>query len=159
MYAEISPQELDANDDPLATSWDPSQPFEVVVTRIQETIAYAVHAQEPISDSHIVRVAYVTILPAGVFTEDCRRWRELPGGEDPPPNWAEFKKHFRQAHRQWELTTGAGTSSGAFAAATFGPEPPAAYPFGPEPLTVYLPPHRRLPAANTKDDPLNMPLP
>ena len=96
-YAKIGARELEENELRMAAPWAPDAPFEVFVRQIQDGLAFAERGKEPISAARVVRLAYRVISCSGLFTDDCRRWRESLAHATAPvaPTWFNFLRHFR----------------------------------------------------------------
>ena len=81
--------------------WTPDALFEVFVRQIQDGLAFAERGKESISAARVVHLSYRVISCSGLFTDDCRRWRESLVRTTTPvdPTWVNFLKHFRTARQ------------------------------------------------------------
>ena len=100
-YAGIGPAELEANDARLTAPWDPNEPFETLIKRVDDCVAYAQRGGEKIDGSRLMRITYRLVSTTGLFAVDCRRWRERITVAPALATWPEFTKHFRTAHKAW----------------------------------------------------------
>lgn len=75
-YGRITPADIMANNQALMTVfWHPPVPIEELFTEISKLADYAVAGGAPISDIMIVQAAYNNIEATGLFTDDCKVWR------------------------------------------------------------------------------------
>ena len=96
-YARISQGDLDLNHDRLRTPWDPNQPFETVISQVEDAVEYAAAGNTPYSPAQVVTHAYNLVNNTGLFADDCKLWRRKPLAER---TWANFRTDFTLAHQE-----------------------------------------------------------
>jgi hypothetical protein len=70
-YAMIAPTELTQNYKRLNAPYDPNQPIETLLQKIQDARAFAVAGGQPYGAAMIVNVAYTLVFNTGLFPEAC----------------------------------------------------------------------------------------
>ena len=98
-YADISADDLEANDKKLREPWDPNTPFVTLIKQIQDAIELTDHAGVPYTPEQTVSAAYSLIERTGILEADCKKWREKARNTK---TWAAFQTFFRDAHKDWE---------------------------------------------------------
>ena len=96
-YGDITPSELEDNDDRMRLPYDPTQPMETLYNQIEQAVDIAEAGQQPYTNKQVLTRAYNLILQTGLFTDPCREWRhKLPADK----TWNNFKIHFAKAHKE-----------------------------------------------------------
>ena len=98
-YANITPSDKQDNIKRMNMPYDPNDPPAVLFTQVQEAADYAAHANTPFSNEQLVDAAYNLVFNTGVFSEECKRWRQRM-----PPltkTWADFQTWFADEHQEW----------------------------------------------------------
>jgi hypothetical protein len=100
----IAPTELTQNYECLNTPYDPNQPIEMLLQKIQDARAFAVAGGQTYGAAMIVNVAYTLICNTA-----CHAWqsRAIAG-----KTWAQFKLDFATVHHEFRLTTQTAQQSG-----------------------------------------------
>ena len=83
------------NDTKMKRRYDPTQPFEDLIDQIEEGVDFASAGKQPYSPKQIINIAYSLVFDTALFPEACREWRNK---EEVQKTWANFKKHFQDAH-------------------------------------------------------------
>ena len=92
-FAKISNHQKMENDKLFRQKWDPSEPFEAVIKRIDQAIEIAEFANMPYNENQILSNAYKIVSSTGLYTQDCKEWLR----NDQNNTWEEFKEHFLKA--------------------------------------------------------------
>jgi hypothetical protein len=115
-YGRVTPHDLLLNDQRMRTPYSIDQPLEVLISQIEDAVAYAVAGNQAYTDAQVVNLAYTLIMATGHFEVACREWRLLPAAGK---TWANWKVHFAAAYndlRETAITTkAAGFHSGHLA--------------------------------------------
>ena len=98
-YASITPSDKQDNFKRMNQQYDPNEPPAVIFTQIQEAADYAAHANTPFSDEQLVDTAYNLVFQTGVFTEECKRWRQRAAPLT--KTWSDFQAWFAEEHQEW----------------------------------------------------------
>lgn len=107
-YGNVTPADLIENDERMKSSYDPSQPIEVLFDQIEDAVdlanaANAANAAYTIPQ--IVEIAYNSVFLTGLFADACREWRRRPLAYK---LWITFKTNFalaRQELRELQVTS------------------------------------------------------
>ena len=75
VYTKIQPNDLVKNTERMSAPWDPNQPFEYLIRKIQNGIDFAAHGQAPLSTEQVVNIAYTVAANTGLFNDECKKWR------------------------------------------------------------------------------------
>ena len=97
-YGQLTPQDLQTNDEHMQRSYDPNTPIENLYEQIEQAVDIAATAGAPYSNMHILNVAYTIVFNTNAFPETCREWRRLPQADK---TWNTFKETFTEAHRDY----------------------------------------------------------
>jgi hypothetical protein len=89
-YGVIQEHDLVLNEARLMESWDGSSPFEAVITRINQCVAYAAYAGNPYSPGQILAKVFHVVFQTGLIHIACREWKRLPAAQRTNAN---FKTH------------------------------------------------------------------
>ena len=96
-YGGITSTELAANDARLRTQVDISQPFEIFLAQVEDSIEYAEAGGTPYSSAQILSIAYDLMLNTGAFKDECKEWRtRVPANNK---TWPVFRQMFGEAHK------------------------------------------------------------
>ena len=95
-YGQITPIDMETNEQRMKADWNPNDPIDVLINQIEDAMEFADDAGQAYTPQQILSAAYTLVFKTGVFTEDCRRWDALP-----PANktWPNFQQHFGDAQR------------------------------------------------------------
>jgi hypothetical protein len=107
-YGNITPADLIENDTRMKTSYDPSQPIEVLYDQIEDAVELADAANAGYTTAQIIAIAYNCLFQTGLYAEACRDWRRRA---DADKTWPQLKTDFALAHQ--ELRESQVTSQGA----------------------------------------------
>ena len=81
-YGSITHADIMANNTTLTTNdWGPPMPMEGLFTKITRCVNYAAAGGAPIIAVMVVQAAYNNIEVTGLFTDDCKVWRNKPVAE------------------------------------------------------------------------------
>ena len=108
-YGQITPMDLDANDERFKRPFDPAQPFETLIQQIEDAQEYADAGGNPYSASQIVANAYALMYRTGMFPEACREWRRTPAAGQ---TWQAFKDDFTTAYTDFATLRSTTQSAG-----------------------------------------------
>ena len=107
-YAQISPGDLEINNENMTRDYDPNLPIETLFKQVEDSVAYADHGGAPISTVQTTNRAFTLVFRTGIFVDDCREWKRLPLDQK---TWINFKVEFAQAHQEWRESNS--TTAGA----------------------------------------------
>jgi hypothetical protein len=107
-YGNITPADLIENDERMKTTYDPSQPIEVLFDQIEDAVELADATSAAYTTPQIIAIAYNCLFQTGLYTEACRDWRRQAVGYK---TWPQLKIDFALAHQ--ELRESQVTSQGA----------------------------------------------
>jgi hypothetical protein len=102
-YGNIIAVDLEINFEHMHRAWDPQQPVEALLKKIQDCADYSEAGGVPIGTSQQINVGYANKFATGHFMSACRRWNEKPAAEK---TWTHFKSHVAAAHRQHKQMQG-----------------------------------------------------
>jgi hypothetical protein len=105
----IAPTELTQNYERLNMPYDPNNPIETLLQKIQDARAFAVAGGQPYGKAMVINVAYTLIFNTGLFTDACRAWQSRAVAEK---RWTQFNIDFAIAHREFWLTNQTAKQSG-----------------------------------------------
>jgi hypothetical protein len=120
-YGSITHADIMANNTTLITNdWHPPMPMEGLFTKIICCVDYAAAGSAPISAVMAVQAAYNNIEATGLFTNDCKVWRNKPAAEK---TYALLKEFFTNADQDHTRVTASavdyhGANSATVATAT-----------------------------------------
>ena len=66
--------DLAGKDRKLRETYNPDKPLKCLYMRLNKCFDYATAASEPITERHVICVAYGLIAETGKFQEYCRTW-------------------------------------------------------------------------------------
>jgi flagellar basal body rod protein FlgC len=89
-YGIIQEHDLVLNEARLMESWDGSSPFETVINRVNQCIAYAAYAGNLSSPRQILSKVFHVVFQTGLFHITCREWKRLPATQK---TYTNFKTH------------------------------------------------------------------
>ena len=133
-YGQITPIDIDANEQRMKADWNANDPIDVLINQIEDGMEFADDAGQPYTPQQVLSMAYTLVFKTGMFTEDCRRWDALLPVDK---TWPRFKTHFGDAQRLLRLQQRTSRQSGFHQgnAAMFGMSPTlTALPPPPPPL-------------------------
>jgi hypothetical protein len=115
-YANITANDLEENDKRFRAPFDPNQPFETIISQIDDATDFAIAGETPYTNEQIVSNAYNLVYNTGMFETACREWRRLPAADK---TWTRFQQDFSQAHTDYRnqrhlSSKGAGFANQAF---------------------------------------------
>jgi hypothetical protein len=73
-YGVIGQKELQRNDQCFCEEWDGAEPFETIIGRIHECVAYAKEAKKPYMEDQILSKVELLVLETGLYNEDMKKW-------------------------------------------------------------------------------------
>ena len=112
-YGDLTPTELEDNDERMRSPYDPSTPIETLYDQIEQAVDIAEAGHQPYTNAQVLTRAYNIILQTGLFTDACREWRNKPRVDK---TWETFKVHFAQAHKDLRQHEETAARSGMHAA-------------------------------------------
>ena len=95
-YGQITPKDLEDNDQRMRTPYDPAQPITNLFAQLQEAVDFADAAQRPYSNEQLLSRAYNLVFQTGLYKDTCKDWRRL---QDANKTWDQFKQIFHEAYR------------------------------------------------------------
>ena len=95
-YGDITPTELEDNDQKMKTAYDPTLPIETLYDQIEQAVDFADAGKAPYTNAQVLARAYNIVLQTGMFTDACKEWRAKRLVDK---TWENFKLHFALAHR------------------------------------------------------------
>ena len=112
-YGDLTPTELEDNDERMKLPYDVTTPIETLYDQIEQAVDIAEAGHQPYTNAQVLTRTYNLILQTGMFTDACREWRAKPGTEK---TWENFKIHFAQAHKDLRQQEETASKSGMHAA-------------------------------------------
>ena len=105
-YGGITSTELTANDARLRTQVSITQPFEIFLAQVEDSIEYAEAGGTPYSAAQILSIAYELMLNTGAYKDECNEWRTRVLAAN--KTWPTFRQLFGEAHKDLhrQQTTG-----------------------------------------------------
>ena len=103
-YGKITHNDLNENDALLREPCNPAMPIETYYKQVEEAVDFALAANDPYSERHIVNISVLAMQRTGVFSERCKEWKKQ---SDKDKTWPNFKGHFSEAQGDYrnEQTT------------------------------------------------------
>jgi hypothetical protein len=89
-------EDLVLNEARLMESWDGSSPFETVINRVNQCVAYAAYAGTLYSPGQILAKIFYVVFQTGLFHTACREWKRLLAAQK---TYANFKLHIVRAQQ------------------------------------------------------------
>ena len=77
-YGSITPTELEHNMNQLKEQWDPNQPFEMLIDKVERAVDYADAGGDPLSTATILNTAYNHMFKTGIYFLECKEWNAKP---------------------------------------------------------------------------------
>ena len=104
-YGNITPMELENNNQRIRNEYDVTQPFEVFISQIEDSIEFAMAGGTPFTHEQVLVITYNILFNTGAFKDECKYWRKLPPHDR---TWPRFKDMFSTAHKDLrrQQTTG-----------------------------------------------------
>ena len=96
-YGDITPTELEDNDERMRTAYDATEPIETLYNQIENAVDIAEAGKQPYTTPQILTRAYNLILQTGLMDDACSDWDDKA---QTSKTWAEFKVHFAKAHKK-----------------------------------------------------------
>jgi hypothetical protein len=93
------------NEQRLNEPWDGTEPFELVIERIQECIDLAVEAERPYSGEQIMDRAFRIVAQTGVYPDDLKEWKKKLPADKTWPRFQTFMLESQQTYRKQQQTT------------------------------------------------------
>ena len=112
-YGDLTPTELEDNDERMKAPYDVTAPIETLYDQIEQAVDIAEAGHQPYTNAQVLTRAYNIILQTGMFTDACREWRNKPRTEK---TWEQFKVHFAKAHKDLRQHEDTASRSGMHAA-------------------------------------------
>ena len=112
-YGDLTPTELEDNDERMKAPYDVTAPIETLYDQIEQAFDIAEAGHQPYTNAQVLTRTYNIILQTGMFTDACREWRnKIPTDK----TWENFKIHFAQAHKDLRQHEETASRSGMHAA-------------------------------------------
>ena len=94
-YGKVKPMDLEANNERLRKSYDPSDPIKTLFAQVNDANEYAFFAGFPKTDADLIHVAEVLLLKTSMFPQEYKDWRGLN-----PVNrtWLYFQEWWQEAY-------------------------------------------------------------
>jgi hypothetical protein len=73
-YGQITPHDLQRNQQRMLTPWDPSTSFELLINQIKEAQEMADVGNQPFSAPQIINTAYTLVFNIGLYFDECKTW-------------------------------------------------------------------------------------
>ena len=108
-YGQITPMDIDANDEKFKRPFDPAQPFETLIQQIEDAQEYADAGGNAYSAAQIVANAYSIMFRTGMFPDACRDWRKKTAATK---TWQAFKDDFTVAYNDYATQRSTTQSAG-----------------------------------------------
>lgn len=80
-YGEITPADLQANEDGMKQSYDANMPIEVLFDQIEDGTEFAENTIDPYTATQILRIAYNLVYETGQFNLEYDKWTEKAPNE------------------------------------------------------------------------------
>ena len=100
-YGDITPDDLEANEETLKAPWDPSTPTETLFDRAADCQAFAAQGNEPISEGQCVQMLFEVFKSLGVMDDACKDWRKKTAANR---TLANMRTHFRRYNMERKRT-------------------------------------------------------
>ena len=95
-YGIISETDLENNCEKLSATWDPTEDFETLVTRIRDVQLFAEAGKEEVTDNQALRLTIAMFERENTFEQDVDDWHRLKKLEK---TMKRFKENFRAASK------------------------------------------------------------
>ena len=96
-YGEILAHVLVENRVKLGEEWDPTTPFQNLVTKLQDIQEFSTDRGRSIAEVDITNVLYMVIYNTGAYYEECKKWSDKSTVEK---TWENFQTFFQDAQRK-----------------------------------------------------------
>jgi hypothetical protein len=104
-YGKITPEDMLKNEQHLNEPWDGSEPFELVIERIQECIELATEAGRPYSAEQIMDRAFRIVAQTGLYPDDLKEWKKKAEADKTWENYKPFMLDAQRSYRENQQTT------------------------------------------------------
>jgi hypothetical protein len=101
-YGHITSMDLIENNRKLESDWDPTEPWQTVMTRIKQCCNYAQDAGRPYSEAQKLSKAHALVFNTGLYFDALDKWDELPALNQTYP---QFCTHIMQAQNRLRNNT------------------------------------------------------
>ena len=112
-YGDLTPTELEDNDERMRSAYDATEPIETLYNQIEQAVDIAEAGQQPYTNAQILTRAYTLILQTGLLDDACRDWDDKTTTQK---TWASFKVHFAKAHKKLRQQQATASKTGMHAA-------------------------------------------
>jgi hypothetical protein len=102
-HGNITAVDLEINFEHMSRAWDPQQPVESLLKKIQDCADHSEAGGFLIGHPQQINVGYPNIFATGHFMSACRWWNVKYSIKK---TWTHFKSHFADAHRQHKQMQG-----------------------------------------------------
>jgi hypothetical protein len=96
-YGHITSMDLIENNRKLESDWDPTEPWQTVMTRIKQCVDYAQDARRPYSEAQKLSKAHALVFNTGLYFDALDKWDELPALNQ---TYQQFCTHITQAQNR-----------------------------------------------------------
>jgi hypothetical protein len=94
-YGKLTPEDMLRNEQRMNEPWDGTEPFELIIERIQECIDLA---ERPYSEERIMDRAFRIVAQTGVYPDDLKEWKKKPLADK---TWVRFQTFMLEAQRMY----------------------------------------------------------
>lgn len=98
-HGKINPADLALNEKRMTEAWDGTKPFEMIIKRLDECIAFADAGNDPYTSQQVINKAITIVFKMGLYNEAVREWSKLPAVGK---MYAALQSHFIEAQEQYE---------------------------------------------------------
>jgi hypothetical protein len=96
-YGHITSTDLIENNRKLESDWDPTEPWQTVMTRIKQCCDYAQDARRPYSEAQKLSKAHALVFNTGLYFDALDKWDEL---QPLSRTYLQFCTHITQAQNR-----------------------------------------------------------
>jgi hypothetical protein len=89
-YGHISSMDLIENNRKFESDWNPTEPWQTVMTRIKQCCDYAQDAGRPYSEPQKLSKAHALVFNTGLFFETLDKWDDLPAANQTYPQFCTY---------------------------------------------------------------------
>ena len=109
VYGVPTPDEVTTNETNFARGWDPNEPIENFLHRLEDAYLKSVIMQPPFTMEQMIYKAKTAVMRTGLYPTAMLEWNNfLPANQ----TWPELKLHFTEAY-DLRIRTGGGGTTGA----------------------------------------------
>ena len=102
-YAQLTATELFDNlTTKLTKPWDPSTPFEAVISQIEDCAEFAEDGNSPLAANQILHAAYSLVFNSGAYFDELKEWDRKPAAQR--ATWDQFKAFMQEAQQRRNRT-------------------------------------------------------